>query len=132
MKEITRINHIGIRVTNLDASRAFYELLGFDFIVGPIGPEPVAVMEHPSGININFILNADQDTSVNMLMDVPEKHAGYTHMALEVSHIESIKSQLIEKGITITGGPIVLPDGAEFVFVRDPDGNVIEFHQPGQ
>ena len=59
MKEITRINHIGMRVTELDAARAFYEKLGFEFIIGPIGPEPVAIMEHPSGVNINFILNAN-------------------------------------------------------------------------
>ena len=54
MKEITRLNHIGIRVSNLDKSRKFYEKIGFEFIVGPVGPEPVAIMEHPSGINIFY------------------------------------------------------------------------------
>ena len=58
MKQITGINHVGLRVRSLEKARAFYEQLGFEFIVGPIGPEPVAVMEHPSGVNINFILNA--------------------------------------------------------------------------
>ena len=38
-------------------TRENYEKLGFEFIAGPVGPEPVAIMEHPSGININFILN---------------------------------------------------------------------------
>lgn len=33
MKELTRINHVGIRVTCLDAARAFYEKLGFTLIV---------------------------------------------------------------------------------------------------
>ncbi len=130
MKEITRINHIGIRVSSLAASREFYEKIGFDFIVGPLGPEPVAIMEHPSGININFILNAKPKEVENILMDVPEKHTGYTHMALEVSDLESVKAQLLSKGIPLTGGPIILPDGAEFIFVRDPDSNVIEFHKP--
>ena len=31
MKEITRINHVGLRVNNLDISRTFYEKLGFEF-----------------------------------------------------------------------------------------------------
>lgn len=132
MQEITRINHIGIRVANLESSRAFYEQLGFEFIAGPVGPEPVAIMEHPCGININFILNASADSKINLLMDVPEKHPGYTHMALEVSDLEAIKHRLAEKNIAITGGPIILPDGATFIFVRDPDDNVIEFHQPGK
>lgn len=132
MKEITRINHIGIRVASLEASREFYEKLGFVFIAGPIGPEPVAIMEHPSGININFILNTNSDKTENVLMDIPVKHSGYTHMALEVNNLESVKAQLAEHGIDITGGPIVLPDGATFIFIRDPDRNVIELHQPGQ
>lgn len=130
MKEIIRINHIGIRVSNLDVSREFYEKIGFDFIVGPVGPEPVAIMEHPSGININFILNANTEKTENVLMDIPVKHTGYTHMAMEITNLESVKFQLESKGVLITGGPITLPDGATFIFVRDPDGNVIEFHKP--
>ncbi|MFK7827742.1 MAG: VOC family protein, partial [Oligoflexales bacterium] len=39
MKEITGINHVGIRVKDLEKSRTFYEKLGFNFIAGPIGPE---------------------------------------------------------------------------------------------
>ncbi|MDG2271986.1 MAG: VOC family protein [Halioglobus sp.] len=130
MNEITRLNHIGIRVSNLDKAREFYEKIGFEFIVGPIGPEPVAIMEHPSGININFILNASQEGVENVLMDISLKHTGYTHMALEITNLESVKSQLESKNIAITGGPITLPDGATFIFVRDPDSNVIEFHKP--
>ena len=57
MKEIIKINHVGTRVGDLDRSRDFYEKLGFEFLMGPVGPEPVAIMEHPCGININFILS---------------------------------------------------------------------------
>ena len=130
MKEITRINHVGLRVSNLDVTRAFYEKLGFEFLVGPIGPEPVAIMEHPSGVNINFILNASDSTKLNLLMDVPEKHTGYTHIALEVTDLESAQLYLESINYIITEGPVVTPDGASFIFIRDPDDNVIEFHRP--
>ncbi len=130
MQQITGINHVGLRARNLDASREFYKLLGFEFIAGPIGPEPVAVMEHPSGININFILNASESASEkNLLMDVPEKHTGYTHIALEITDRRQVEQQLSAAGIPITE-TVELPDGREFLFVRDPDGNVIEFHKP--
>lgn len=130
MEQITRINHVGLRVRNLEQSRAFYEILGFQFIVGPVGPEPVAVMEHPSGININFILNASSDASENnILMDVPEKHTGFTHIALEITDRGTVKQHLDDAGIPITE-TVELPDGTVFFFVRDPDGNVIEFHHP--
>lgn len=129
MKEITRINHVGLRVRSLDASREFYEKLGFEFIAGPIGPEPVAVVEHPSGVNINFILNASKDgSSGNLLMDAAEKHTGFTHIALEITNVEAVKKQLEYLEIAIT--ETVEFDGAVFFFVRDPDDNVIEFHKP--
>ena len=131
MKEIRGINHIGIRVENLDNARNFYKQLGFVFLAGPIGPEPVAIMEHPSGVNINFILNADLGISENILMDVNEKYPGYTHIALDVSDIKAIQGKIEDLGIKITEGPITLPNGGVMFFVRDPDKNVIEFHQNG-
>ena len=130
MKEITRINHVGIRVKNLEVTRAFYEQLGFVFIIGPVGPEPVAIMEHPSGININFILNASLESTTNKLMDETEKYTGYTHIALEVTNLDSVQQALQEMGITITEGPITVPGGATLLFIRDPDNNVNEFHKP--
>ncbi len=130
MIDITGINHVGLRVTDLSTTRLFYEQLGFKFLVGPVGPEPVAIMEHPSGVNINFILNGDGASSVNQLMDVPEKHAGYTHIALEVDNLQQTQAKLESMKLTITEGPVTTPDGASFLFIRDPDRNVIEFHQP--
>ena len=85
-------------------------------------------MEHPSGVNINFILNADTECKENVLMDTPEKNTGYTHVALEVTSAESALKKLKEQGITITEE--VEFEGAQFFFIRDPDKNVIEFHQP--
>jgi lactoylglutathione lyase len=121
---------VGIRVRNLAVTRGFYEKLGFEFIEGPVGPEPVAVMIHPCGVNMNFILNASKNAdSDNVLMDRSTKQAGYTHVALEVSDLESVERQLGELEIPITG-EVELPTGSRFIFVRDPDRNVIEFHRP--
>ncbi len=87
-------------------------------------------MEHPIGININFILNASEDASdKNLLMDVPEKHTGYTHIALEIIDLGEVERHLTAAGIPITE-TVTQPDGTVFFFVRDPDGNVIEFHKP--
>ena len=129
VKQITRINHVGLRVRDLAVARAFYEKLGFVFLAGPIGPEPVAIMEHPSGVNINFILNASSDASpTNVLMDETAKHTGFTHIALEITDAEAVKRELDHLDIAITES--VEFEGAMFFFVRDPDGNVIEFHKP--
>lgn len=129
MKEITGIHHIGLRVRDLGISRAFYEKLGFKFIVGPIGPEPVAIIEHPSGVNFNLVLNASEDAPPgNVLMEEAVKFPGYTHIALEITDAAAVEKQLAQLGLTITER--IEYEGAKFFFIRDPDNNVIEFHQP--
>lgn len=130
MNEITGIDHVGIRVFDLATARTFYEKLGFVFIEGPLGPEPVAVMRHPCGVVINFILNAAEIPVKNILMDFPEKHAGYTHIALHVSDLNAVQSALNQDGIAITEGPVDFGGNhGTSIFIRDQDRNVIEFHQ---
>ena len=126
---IRGLAHIGIRVHDLERSVRFYALLGFTKTLGPIGPEPVAILDHPSGVEINLILNAPKANAPNILMDVPDKHAGITHIALHCPDIDAAKASLEAHGITISGGPIQFSPGARGIFVRDPDGNVIELHE---
>jgi len=130
MNDIIGIDHVGIRVFDLTTSRSFYEKLGFIFIEGPMGSEPVAILRHPCGVVINFILNAAQSPTANILMDVPEKYAGYTHIALQVKSLKAIESQLKKLQIKISEGPVHFGEKyGSSLFIRDPDKNVIEFHQ---
>lgn len=127
---VTGIAHVGIRVHDLATARAFYELLGFSFSAGPMGPEPVAILLHPAGLEINLILNAPSPTAENVLMDVPEKHAGYTHVAFSIRDLDATMARLKDAGIAVSGGPVTYPNGSRAFFVRDPDRNVIELLQP--
>jgi len=126
---ITGLAHIGIRVHDLERSVRFYEILGFTKTLGPVGPEPVAILDHPSGIEVNLVLNAKDPDAPNILMDVPEKHPGVTHFALLCPDIMAAKATLEAHGIALSGGPIQFSPKAKGIFVRDPDRNVIELHQ---
>jgi lactoylglutathione lyase len=126
---ITGLAHIGVRVHDLERSVRFYALLGFEKTAGPLGPEPVAILSHPSGVELNLILNAPVAAEPNILMDVPHKHSGITHFALLCDDILSAKRQLEAAGIALSGGPMRLGEMAQAIFVRDPDRNVIELHQ---
>jgi lactoylglutathione lyase len=128
---ITGLAHIGIRVHDLERSMSFYAQLGFTKTAGPIGPEPVAILEHASGLELNLILNAANPTEPNVLMDVAEKHPGITHFALLCPDILEAKKRLEAAGIALSGGPIRFGPAAQGIFVRDPDRNVIELHQRG-
>jgi lactoylglutathione lyase len=132
MSFVTGLAHVGIRVHDLARSRAFYELLGFEFVAGPIGHEPVAILRHPAGVEINLILNAAEASAPNVLMDVDEKHAGYTHIALAVRDLAEAQASLERAGHAISEGPVTFPDGSRAIFVRDPDRNVLELNQPLQ
>jgi lactoylglutathione lyase len=129
---VTGWSHVGIRVHDLDRARAFYEVLGFELIVGPIGPEPVAILQHPAGIELNLVINAAHERADNVLMDVREKHAGITHLALAVRSVEEAQRHLVRAGCRITEGPVTFPNGARSIFVRDPDRNVVELCEPAR
>ena len=128
---ILGLAHIGIRVHDLARSVHFYELLGFIKTAGPLGPEPVAILEHPSGVEVNLVLNAPNPDEPNVLMDVPAKHPGITHFALLCPDIAAAQARLAAAGIPLSGGPVRFGPTAQGIFVRDPDRNVIELHQRG-
>jgi lactoylglutathione lyase len=124
--QVKGLAHIGIRVHDVARTRAFYEQLGFRWAWGPAGPEPVAAMTHPSGLELNFILNAPDAKRPNILMDVGEKYPGITHIALKISDVAATRRALEAAGIALSG-----TRGAVALFVRDPDGNVIELASDG-
>ena len=86
-------------------------------------------MQHPSGLVLNLLGPSNGMAGENVLMDVDEKYPGYTHVALEVSNVDSMKAALESKNIKITEGPVTFPGGRS-IFIRDQDRNVIEFHEP--
>ena len=128
---ISGLAHIGIRVHELERAAQFYALLGFVKTAGPLGPEPVAILEHPSGVELNLILNAPGASEPNVLMDVAEKHPGITHFALLCPDILAAKAALEAAGVPLSGGPVRFSATAQAIFLRDPDRNVIELHQRG-
>jgi len=125
--DIERVDHIGIRVRDLDRALAFYRVLGFDLMRRAEGDD-VAIVRNGQGVELNLVSNANAgDPGANILMDVPEKFPGYTHIALRVGSIPATLAALKAKGIEITQGPVSFgEDGHVSVFVRDPDRNVIE------
>lgn len=124
---IERVDHIGIRVRDLDRALKFYQVLGFSLLHRATGDD-VAIIRNDNGVELNLIFNAKAgDPGTNILMDVSEKYAGYTHMALRVASIPATIAALKANDISITQGPVSFDDSGQVsVFVRDADRNVIE------
>ena len=124
---IERIDHIGVRVRDLDRALAFYGALGFALLRRAEGDD-VAIIRNEHGVELNLVFNANAgDPDANILMDIPDKIPGYTHIALRVASIPATIAALRANHIAIAQGPVRFGEsGNVSVFVRDPDRNVIE------
>ena len=127
MINIEQFDHVGIRITNRERSVKYYEFLGFKIEV-EVDFDAVIVMKNANGVEINLVVNGvDLNQGKNILMDVPEKHTGFTHVALRVESIIETLKTLEKNNIAISQGPVTFGrDGHVSVFLRDPDRNTLE------
>lgn len=131
MVNIESVNHIGIRIKDKKRSVGFYELLGFEFTTdtGFEAGHPI-VMKHPNGVVLNLLGPSNMPEGENILMDVPDKHTGITHVALTVSSLKDARQFMNNMQIQITGSFSFGDMSA--IFIRDPDRNVIELDAYGE
>ena len=126
-----RLDHIGIRVTDLATAEAFYAKLGFARDPDEFAPEATACgLIHPTGLRIHLIYNGELATEGNVLLDVPVKRPGYTHAAFIIDSMDELVAWLARENIKISEGPVMMGHGRRHVcFIRDPDRNVLEFNE---
>lgn len=126
-----RLDHIGIRVTDLATAEAFYAKLGFTRDPGEFEPKARACgLLHPTGLRIHLIYNGELAEEGNVLLDAPIKRPGYTHAAFIVDSMDELLSWLAREKLAVSEGPVVMGHGRRKVcFIRDPDLNVLEFNE---
>ena len=119
-------DHVGLRVTDRERALAFYARLGFE-IDPRYSNERLAEIVTASGVRMNLIFNGAARQG-NILMDEPTKWAGYTHAAFVIASMQDLLDWASRAGVQITEGPV---DWGRRVtcFIRDPDGNVLEFNE---
>ncbi|HEX4341133.1 MAG TPA: VOC family protein [Polyangiaceae bacterium] len=129
MIAIAAVDHIGIRVADEARAVAFYRLFGFEVTMRATNGDPVVILRNATDVEINLIVNAVPSAEPsNILMDAPEKYAGYTHVALRVGSLEATQGALATAGIPLSGKPVRLGNGVS-LFIRDPDRNVVELRE---
>lgn len=131
MFKVAQIDHVGIRVTDRNRAQEFYMRLGFRLDPDEESPRGKSCgLINDAGARINLIYNGQRPPDGNVLLDVPDKWPGYTHAAFIVDDLDELVTWLNQQEIRITEGPSVFGHGRRKVcFIRDPDGNVIEFDQ---
>jgi catechol 2,3-dioxygenase-like lactoylglutathione lyase family enzyme len=119
-------DHVGIRVSDAKRALAFYGKLGFrrdpEF-----SDDRVAEIVAVDGTRLNLIFNGVARRN-NVLLDEPVKWPGYTHGAFIVKSLQTGLDWAACEGVPITEGPVDW--GRRLTcFLRDPDGNVLEFNE---
>ena len=126
--QIQGYDHVGIRVSDRERALDFYAKLGF--AADPeFTTDRVAEIVAADGTRINLIFNGvAQAAAHNVLLDEPLKLPGYTHAAFIVDRLNDILAWAEREKVAVTGGPVDW--GRRMTcFIRDPDGNVLEFNE---
>jgi glyoxylase I family protein len=152
-----QIFHVNINCSNLDRSRAFYEIIGFhvvnDFVesaevdsrtFAEIGLSPILAM--PDDCDARAVLMALSDDPRATRLDLIEwtrpisekvpkgdlARIGFGRLCLKVRNCQEIHENLIAAGHAPYREPLKIEMGGtkQLVFcVDDPDGTVVEFMQ---
>ena len=126
---IVAFDHVGIRVADRRRALAFYTALGF-VEQARFAEHEATEMVSRDGVRINLIFNASRRRgAANILLDEPIKLPGLTHPAFVVDDLAALQAWLLGQGIAITEGPKRIGPRRLALFIRDPDGNVLEFNE---
>src|SRR5690606_16563489 len=107
-----KLDHFGIRVTDLAIAEAFYAKLGFTRDPAEFAPEAKACgLVHPAGLRIHLIYNGQSASEGNVLLDAPVKRPGYTHAAFIVDSMDELVAWLAREKIRISEGPVMMGHG---------------------
>lgn len=137
--KIKSLSHVGITVSNFESAVKFYsETFGFKLI-----SEQILNKEQ---VNELYSLYELKDTTIRLgflrapkggVIEIFEFHPslpakniiwnkpGLTHFTLDVKNVNKWYHSLEKKGIYFYSEP-QNTDGTEWVFMKDPDGNLIE------
>lgn len=125
---VTRIEHLGIMVSNIEASVQFYTSV--------LGLEHQYTMLHTNGvIRLAFLSFPEhRETAVELIegynASLPAEGKVH-HAAFAVDDIEAELERIKKLGVPLHDTEITtLPNGARYFFFYGPDGEMLELFQP--
>ncbi|PKB84260.1 MAG: hypothetical protein BZY88_00605 [SAR202 cluster bacterium Io17-Chloro-G9] len=148
--EATGVTHIGICVSDMDKSLVFYrDALGMK-VLGDRATDPSeggrlhnykhrrqtrrwVSLSYGEGVSPTLTLTSHPTEAPDgqpILLD----QVGITHFSFAVNDVKGLAEELVAKGVEL-GGPVdaFTNDKGEMrsIYVRDPDGILVQFNAPG-
>ena len=129
------VDHAGVSVADLERSERFWrEVLGFEMVEDRFAfPEHDlrgVVLVNAQGARVELFERRDSVPTGPHHQIESTRRQGWFQFALAVPDIEATFAAVTSAGAEPTLPPTTAPDGVSLVaFVRDPDGNLVEFLQ---
>jgi catechol 2,3-dioxygenase-like lactoylglutathione lyase family enzyme len=134
------LNHVGLTVADLEASRAFYvDVVGMDVVLDGFrtGGGWFDTLTENEGAVIEAMLLSAGPTSLQLVQyhaaGDPEAVTGHSrvgnlHLSFDVENVEAKHAELAQRPELRATAVVQLPvDGYRSFYVRDPDGVPVEF-----
>ncbi len=141
---MTALHHVGLTVTDLDASIAFYQSL-LDCRILERSHGSGAELETLIGIAGAQVITADLAIPGGGILELVQfvtprgaklaqerNQAGHTHVAFVVDSIDAARARLAALGLPPAAPPVTIAepgsawDGTRVMYAVDPDGRTIE------
>jgi catechol 2,3-dioxygenase-like lactoylglutathione lyase family enzyme len=122
-----RLDHVALPVSDMDAALRFYgEQLGLKFMfreVDTVEQEDFAFFELDGG-------NLELLKSLAHPFEKPEIKPPYCpHVALATTDMKATLQMIQAQGLRLIKGPLKIEGKVTWLYIADPDNNVIEFVQ---
>lgn len=124
---ITQVHHIALIVSS-ERCLDFYRLLGFQESFRKVRKYDVAVLMYGHGMQLEIFVDRNHPSRYM----VETEPTGLRHFALQVDgKLEDEIERLKEESQEVLNFGSIMEDwrGVRFVFLKDPDGAVVELHE---
>lgn len=127
----TRLQHVGLIVSDLERSRRFYaDALGLEEVPRPPNFTFAGAWFRFGASEIHLLAEADTTGRAGATDSGLSAAFGLaSHIALEVEDLAASRARLEANAVPLIGGPMPRGDGVTQVFFRDPDGYILELFQ---
>ena len=117
---IVHVSHITLVTGDLERASAFYEKF--------LGLQPIPRPDY----DFAGAWYRCGDLEIHLIAAEEHPRPSRRHIAFEVANFDRVITSLDRERVRVASGPGVRPhDGTRYVFVHDPDGNLIELDKHG-
>ena len=139
---IRSLGHVGLGVSNLERSLKFYrDVMGMEVLmeltitddrIARVTGMPGAqcrIVHLKLGDGILELFEYSNPIGINKAKDMRQCDYGLIHLGFEVNEFHKHVEQFKEMGLEFLGEPVEFRPGVWVVYLRGPDGEVIELRQ---